>query len=189
MLNQSSQLAQIAAEVDGKYIAQATADLAKSTKGKLWNIKKTQLFDQSDLLTGKKGIEYLTADDSKFERMVSAMFKPADIMDSMVSALAVQSKYNQLVAEGKPSEAAMLEADRWATQIMASRMKGSRPMAFESKNVVNQMLHMFQVEALNSWEHLRQDLPYKYRNIEKAHGKKAATRAAATMAGDWFREA
>lgn len=181
VLNQSSQLAQIAAEVDGKYIAQATADLAKSTKGKLWNIKKTQLFDQSDLLTGKKGIEYLTADDSKFERMVSAMFKPADIMDSMVSALAVQSKYNQLVAEGKPSEAAMLEADRWATQIMASRMKGSRPMAFESKNVVNQMLHMFQVEALNSWEHLRQDLPYKYRNIEKAHGKKAATRAAATV--------
>ena len=181
VLNQSSQLAQIAAEVDGKYIAQAAADLAKSTKGKLWNIKETQLFDQSDLLTGKKGIEYLTADDSKFDRMVSAMFKPADIMDSMVSALAVQSKYNQLVAEGTPSEVAMLEADRWATQIMASRMKGSRPMAFESKNVVNQMLHMFQVEAMNSWEHLSQDLPYKYRNIEKTHGKKAATRAVATV--------
>lgn len=181
VLNQSSQLAQIAAEVDGKYIAKAAADLAKSTRGKLWNIKETALFDQSDLLTGKKGIEYLTANDSKFDRMVSAMFKPADIMDSMVSALAVQSKYNQLVAEGKPSEAAMLEADRWATQIMASRMKGSRPMAFESKNVVNQMLHMFQVEAMNSWEHLSQDLPYKYRNIEKTHGKKAATRAVATV--------
>ena len=181
VLNQSSQLAQIAAEVDGKYIAKAAADLAKATQGKLWNIKETQLFDQSDLLTGKKGIEYLTADDSKFDRMVSAMFKPADIMDSMVSALAVQSKYNQLVAEGTPSEVAMLEADRWATQIMASRMKGSRPMAFESKNVVNQMLHMFQVEAMNSWEHLRQDLPYKYRNIEKTHGKKAVTRAVATV--------
>lgn len=181
VLNQSSQLAQIAAEVDGKYIAKAAADLAKATRGKLWNIKETKLFDQSDLLTGKKGIEYLTADDSKFDRMVSAMFKPADIMDSMVSALAVQSKYNQLVAEGTPSEVAMLEADRWATQIMASRMKGSRPMAFESKNVVNQMLHMFQVEAMNSWEHLSQDLPYKYRNIEKTHGKKAATRAVATV--------
>lgn len=181
VLNQSSQLAQIAAEVDGKYIAKAAADLAKATRGKLWNIKETQLFDQSDLLTGKKGIEYLTADDNKFDRMVSAMFKPADIMDSMVSALAVQSKYNQLVAEGTPSEVAILEADSWATQIMASRMKGSRPMAFESKNVVNQMLHMFQVEAMNSWEHLSQDLPYKYRNIEKTHGKKAATRAVATV--------
>ena len=61
----------------------------------------------------------------------------------------------------------MLEADRWTTQIMASRMKGSRPMAFESKNVVNQMLHMFQVEALNSWEHLSQDLPYKYGGLRR----------------------
>ena len=181
VLNQSAQLSQILAEVDGKYVAKAAADLAKATEGKLWNIKQTELFDQSDLLTGKKGIEYLTADDSKLDRMVSAMFKPADIMDSMVSALAVQSKYNQLVAEGKPSEVAMLEADRWATQVMASRMKGSRPMAFESKNVVNQMLHMFQVEALNSWEHLSQDLPYKYRSIEKAHGKKAVSRAVATV--------
>lgn len=181
ILNQSAQLSQILAEVDGKYIAQAAADLAKGTGGKLWNIKKSDLFDQSDLLTGKKGIEYLTADDSKFDRMVSAMFKPADIMDSMVSALAVQSKYNQLMAEGKPSEVAMLEADRWATQVMASRMKGSRPMAFESKNVVNQMLHMFQVEALNSWEHLSQDLPYKYRRIKETYGKKASSRAVATI--------
>ena len=181
VLNQSAQLSQILAEVDGKYIAQAAADLAKGTGGKLWNIKKSDLFDQSDLLTGKKGIEYLTADDSKFDRMVSAMFKPADIMDSMVSALALQSKYNQLMAEGKPSEVAMLEADRWATQVMASRMKGSRPMAFESKNVVNQMLHMFQVEALNSWEHLSQDLPYKYRGIKEIYGKKAASRAVATV--------
>ena len=181
VLNQSAQLSQILAEVDGKYVVKAAADLAKDTGGKLWNIKKTDLFDQSDLLTGKKGIEFLTADDSKFDRMVSAMFKPADIMDSMVSALAVQSKYNQLVAEGKPSEVAMLEADRWATQVMASRMKGSRPMAFESKNVVNQMLHMFQVEALNSWEHLSQDLPYKYRGIKETYGKKAASRAVATV--------
>lgn len=181
VLNQSSQLAQIAAEVDGKYVAQAALDLTKSTKGQIWNIKKTELFDQSDLLTGKKGIDYLTADDSRLDSIVTAMFKPADIMDGLVSALAVQSKYNQLMAEGKPAEAAMLEADRWATQVMASRMKGSRPMAFESKNVVNQMLHMFQVEALNSWEHLSQDLPYKYRNIEKTHGKKAATRAVATV--------
>lgn len=181
VLNQSSQLAQIAAEVDGKYVAKAVADLTKKTGGKLWTIKETKLFDQSDLLTGKKGIEYLTADDSKFDRMVSAMFKPADIMDSMVSALAVQSKYNQLMAEGNPPELAMLEANRWATQIMASRMKGSRPMAFESKNVVTQMLHMFQVEAMNSMEHLTKDLPLKYKQIGKQYGRKAEARAVATV--------
>ena len=131
----------------GDKIAKAAADLAKSTKGRLWNIKETALFDQSDLLTGKKGIEYLTADDSKFDRMVSAMFKPADIMDSMVSALAVQSKYNQLVAEGKPSEVAMLEADRWATQIMASRMKGSMALVVNGTTMIMPGLNFLAASA------------------------------------------
>ena len=181
VLNQTAQIPQIMAEVKGKYIRRAVSDLAKETGGKLWDIKNTGIFDQSDLLTGKKGIEYLTADDSKIDRLVSAVFKPADIMDSTVSALAVRSKYNQLIAEGTPHEVAELEADRWATQVMASRMKGSRPMAFESKSVVNQMLHMFQVEASNSWEHLTNDLPYRYRQTAKNYGKGAAARAVATV--------
>lgn len=182
VLNQSAQLSQIMAEVDGKHLVKAAVDLVKSTEGKIWNIKATELFDQSDLLTGKKGIEYLTADDKKMDRLVTALFKPADIMDGLVAALAVQSKYNQLTAEGRPAEAAMLEADRWATSVMASRMKGSRPLAFESKNVINQMIHMFQVEALNSWEHVTVDLPGRYKQIEAEHGKKAASRAVATVA-------
>lgn len=182
VLNQSAQLAQILAEVDGKSVAKAAADLTKSVGGKLWNIKKTDLFDQSDMLTSKKGIDYLTADDDKLDSFITELFKPADIMDGLVSALAVQSKYNQLVAEGKPSDAAMLEADRWATSVMASRMKGSRPLAFESKNLINQMLHMFQTEALNSWEHLTFDLPHRYKQIVQEHGKKAGARAVATVA-------
>lgn len=181
VLNQTAQIPQIMAEVKGKYIRQAVSDLAKETGGKLWDIKNTGIFDQSDLLTGKKGIEYLTADDNKLDKLVSAIFKPADIMDSTVSALAVRSKYNQLIAEGTPHEVAELEADRWATQVMASRMKGSRPMAFESKSVVNQMLHMFQVEASNSFEHLTNDLPYQYRKTAKNYGKGAAARAVATV--------
>lgn len=181
VLNQSAQLSQIMAEVKGKYIARAAADLAKKTGGKLWNIKKSALFDQSDLLTGKKGIDYLTADDSAMDRYVSALFKPADIMDGLTSALAVQSKYNQLIDEGKAPDAAMLEADRFATQIMGSRMKGSRPQAFESKNLISQMLHMFQVEAMNSWEHVSQDIPARYRNVASQYGKKPAARAVATV--------
>lgn len=182
VLNQTAQIPQIMAEVKGKHIVQAVSDLTKASGGKPWNIKKTGIFDQSDLLTGKKGIEYLTADDSKWDQFVSAIFKPADIMDSTVSALAVQSKYNQLIAEGKVPEAARMESDRWATQVMASRMKGSRPMAFESKSVVNQLLHMFQVEASNSFEHLTQDIPARYRGISKQYGKKAASRAIAAVA-------
>ncbi len=95
-LNQSAQLAQLLAEVDGKSVAKAAADLVKSTGGRIWNIKATELFDQSDLLTSKKGIEYLTADDSRMDRFVTALFKPAELMDGLISALTVQSKYEQL---------------------------------------------------------------------------------------------
>ena len=181
VLNQSAQLSQILAEVNGKSVAKAIASLAKTTKGRLWNIKETALFDQSDLLTTKRGIEYLTADDKAWDRMVTVLFKPADIMDSLVSALAVQSKYEQLTAEGKTHQEAMETANRFGAEIMASRAKGSRPMAFESKNMVSQMLHMFQVEALNSWEHLSQDLPRQYRSIAAEHGKKAGARAVAAV--------
>lgn len=174
VLNQSAQLSQILAEVPTKYVAKAAVDLGKKTGVKFWTIKDTDIFETSDLLSGKKGVDYLTAGDSRMDRIVTALFKPADIMDGAVSALAYQSKYNQLIAEGKPTAAAELGADRWATQIMASRAKGSRPLAFESKNVASQILHMFQVEALNSWEHVSQDLSAQYRKTERTKGKNAA---------------
>ena len=174
VLNQSAQLSLILAEVPTKYVAKAAVDLGKKTGVKFWTIKDTDIFETSDLLSGKKGVDYLTAGDSRMDRIVTALFKPADIMDGAVSALAYQSKYNQLIAEGKPTAAAELGADRWATQIMASRAKGSRPLAFESKNVASQILHMFQVEALNSWEHVSQDLSAQYRKTERTKGKNAA---------------
>lgn len=181
-LNQSAQLAQLLAEVDGKSVAKAVSSLVRSTGGKLWNIKATELFDQSDLLTSKKGIDYLTADDSGMDRFVTTLFKPADMMDSLISALTVQSRYEQLRAQGLEHGAAMDEANRFATSIMASRAKGSRPLSYESKNLFSQMLHMFQVEAVNSWDHISQDLPRQIRQVAAEHGKQAAGRAVATMA-------
>ena len=179
-LNQSAQLAQLTAEVDGRSIAKAAVELARSTGGKLWNIKAAELFDQSDLLTTKKGIEYLTAADSRLDQIVTTLFKPADIMDSLISALTVQSKYEQLRSQGVEHSAAMEEANRFATSIMASRAKGSRPLAYESKNIFSQMLHMFQVEAVNSWDHIVQDLYQQHKKFAAEHGKKAAARAVAT---------
>lgn len=181
-LNQSAQLAQLLAEVDGRSVAKAASELARSTGGRLWNIKATELFDQSDLLTTKKGIEYLTAEDSALDRYVTALFKPTDVMDSLLSALTVQSKYEQLRGQGMEHAAAMEQANRFAQSIMASRAKGSRPLAYESKNLISQMLHMFQVEAVNSWDHIAQDLLPQYRKVAAEHGKKAAGRAVATVA-------
>lgn len=182
VLNQSSQLKDIAAEIPAKHITKAIGDICRGTGGKPWNVKNTEMFNSYDLLTGKKGIEYLTAKDNKADAFVTGLFKPTDIADSLVSALAVQSRYNQLISEGKSEADAKTGADRWATSVMASRMKGSRPMIFESKNVVTQMISMFQVEAVNSWAHLTQDLPAKVKSIETQYGKGAAQKYVAVTA-------
>ena len=43
------------------------------------------------------------------------------------------------------------------------------------------MLHLFQLELFNSWEHVSQDLPADFREIERTQGKKAAAGALAKV--------
>lgn len=71
----------------------------------------------------------------------------------------------------------MKAADKFGNEVMGSRMKGTKPLAFESKNLVLRMATMFQVEALNSWEHIYQDLPRDFREIAETKGKAQAALA------------
>ena len=171
-LNQTAQLPQIFAELGTKNTAQAIADI---WSGKL---RRAGWAQESDFLTGKKGIDYLVTDPA--DMVVSAMFKPAEFMDGFVSTVAVRGKYLQEIQAGKSEQEAMKAADAWGKSVMGSRAKGSRPLTFEAKNPVAQMVNVFQVEAINSWEHLTQDLPRDFRAIERTKGK---TAAAAALAG------
>lgn len=171
-LNQTAQLPQIYAELGTKNTAQAIADI---WSGKL---RRAGWAQESDFLTGKKGIDYLVTDPA--DMVVSAMFKPAEFMDGFVSTVAVRGKYLQEIQAGKSEQEAMKAADAWGKSVMGSRAKGSRPLTFEAKNPVAQMVNIFQVEAINSWEHLTQDLPRDFRAIERSKGK---TAAAAALAG------
>lgn len=171
-LNQTAQLPQIYAELGTKNTAQAIADI---WSGKL---RRAGWAQESDFLTGKKGIDYLVTDPA--DMVVSTMFKPAEFMDGFVSTVAVRGKYLQEIQAGKSEQEAMKAADAWGKSVMGSRAKGSRPLTFEAKNPVAQMVNVFQVEAINSWEHLTQDLPRDFRAIERSKGK---TVAAAALAG------
>lgn len=171
-LNQTAQLPQIFAELGTKNTAQAIADI---WSGKL---RRAGWAQESDFLTGKKGIDYLVTDPA--DMVVSTMFKPAEFMDGFVSTVAVRGKYLQEIQAGKSEQEAMKAADAWGKSVMGSRAKGSRPLTFEAKNPVAQMVNIFQVEAINSWEHLTQDLPRDFRAIERTKGK---TAAAAALAG------
>lgn len=167
-LNQTAQLPMIAGELGPKYVAEAIGDIAS---GKA----KGDFADRSDFLTEKRGIRYLTS--TKGDKFTAALFWPLERMDYLVSSIAVRGKYRKKLAEGKSEKDALRAADRWGRDMMGSRSKGTAPLTFQSKTVIAQMVNLFQVEALNSWEHVTQDLfGPGLREMEEKLGKKEASR-------------
>lgn len=171
-LNQGGQLPIILAENGARNVAQALIEL-RSKDLKSWAAG-------SDFLTEKKGINYIVT--SWKDRAITGAFKPLEIVDGIVSTLAVRSRYLKEVRAGKSAAEAMRLADRFGREVMASRAKGSVPLAFRSKDLLNQMVHMFQLEALNNWEHVIQDLGNRdFREMARAKGKRAAAGSLAAV--------
>ena len=167
-LNQTAQLTLIAGELGPKYVAEAIGDIAS---GKA----KGDFADRSDFLTEKRGIRYLT--NTKGDKFTTALFWPLERMDYLMSTIAVRGRYRKELAEGKSEKEALRAADRWGRDVMGSRSKGTAPLTFQSKNLISQMVNLFQVEALNSWEHVTQDLCGPgLREMEEKLGKKEASR-------------
>lgn len=175
-LNQTAQLPMIAGELGPKYVAEAIGDI---TSGKA----KGDFADRSDFLTEKRGIRYLTS--TKGDKFTAALFWPLERMDYLVSSIAVRGKYRKELAEGKSEKDALRAADRWGRDMMGSRSKGAAPLTFQSKNLISQMVNLFQVEALNSWEHVTQDLfgPGLREMEEKLSKKEASRRLAGIIVG------
>ena len=172
-LNQTAQLPMIAGELGPKYVAEAIGDIAS---GKA----KGDFADRSDFLTEKRGIRYLTS--AKGDKFTAALFWPLERMDYLISSIAVRGKYRKELAEGRSEKDALRMADRWGRDMMGSRSKGAAPLTFQSKNLISQMVNLFQVEALNSWEHVTQDLfGPGLREMEEKLGKKEASRRLASI--------
>ena len=171
VLNQSAQIPMIQAELGTRWTAAAIKDIITG------RIRRGEWAGQSDFLTGKHGIEYLVSTPG--EMVISALFKPAELMDTFVSTVAVRGRYLKEIHAKKSHTEAMRTADAFGTAIMGSRMKGSKPLAFHSKNPIYQMVNIFQIEAFNSWEHVKEDLPRDFRTIEQTKGKGKAALALA----------
>ena len=168
VLNQLAQWPMIRADLGGKWTRRAVADIAT---GKL---SKAGWQWESDFLTEKRGLDYLVKTDG--EKILSALFTPASVMDELVSTIAVRGKYLQELDAGKSHAEAMKAADVYGKSVMGSRAKGSKPVAFNSKNPLHQMINVFQIEALNSWEYLIQDkFGAEFRDVAAKEGKFAAS--------------
>jgi hypothetical protein len=149
-LNQTAQLPMIATELGQKYTWRAVGDILR---GKTTGMSAFR--GESDFLTEKSGIDYIQS--TKGEKAIEKLFSPLEKVDTLVSTIAVRGKYRMELDTGKSPKEAMKAADRWARDIMGTRSKGSVPLTFQSKNLIAQMLNMFQVEAANTFEHITQD--------------------------------
>ena len=170
-VNQIAQLPTILGERSKRSIAQATAEFAT---GKL-----RQFQMDSDFITGKKGVDYIS--NTFADSFMSGMFKPAEFVDTTMSTIAARAAYLDAIRDGKTHKEAMRAADAYARSIMGDRTKGAKPLMFHSKTPVMQMVNMFQIEALNSWEHVSQDLPRQFRKIAAESGKAKAARVLSSV--------
>lgn len=170
-VNQIAQLPTILGERSKRSIAQAALEFST---GKL-----RQFQMDSDFITGKKGVDYIS--NTFADSFMSGMFKPAEFVDTMMSTIAARAAYLDAIRDGKTHEEAMRAADAYARSIMGDRTKGAKPLMFHSKTPVMQMVNMFQIEALNSWEHVSQDLTRQFRQIAAESGKAKAARVLSSV--------
>lgn len=174
MLNQGAQSAIIVQACGPRNTMQALYDIAN---GKL---RRDNFVNRSDFLTGKAGINRLIVDPT--EKALHLLFTPAEAVDTFVSTVATRAAYIQAVRDGMSDAEAMRAADQKAEQIMGSRMKGSRPQAFRSKNPVIRLVNMFQLEAFNSFEYYVQDqILQVFRDIGELKDKKGKYAAIAKL--------
>ena len=164
-LNQTSQIPMVAAENGERATLHAIGDFFKSKKD------RADFVQESNFLKGKKGIDWLLEAETPWEQVKEWSFSPIEAVDSFTSYVAVRSKYLKEIRAGKSHEDAMKLADEFGRHVMGSRARGEKPMLFDTKNPFWQIVTRFQLEALNSWEHISRDLPNEVRQMAREKGK------------------
>lgn len=116
-LNQLAQLPAVVNECGAKNVAHALFDMMMKNRNR-------QLHFDSDYITGKRGVERLT--ETFGDKTLDWLFKFLELVDRFVSCLAVDARYYQNIGNGMDSETALQQADRFAANVMGSRVKGEK---------------------------------------------------------------
>lgn len=166
-LNQTSQLPMVMAENGEMTTARAIRDFFTEGRG--------DFVKNSSFLKGKKGVDWLLGPETDWEKFKEKGFAMTEAVDGFTSYVAVRSKYLKEKRLGASDAEAMKAADEYGRNVMGSRARGEKPMLFDTKNPFWQIATRFQLEAMNSWEHITRDLPAEYRQMAAEKGRAAAT--------------
>lgn len=135
-------------------------------------LNKAAEFDKKSVfLAGKRGVDYASelALREKGRALGGYFFEKTDIF---VTRLILRAKFFEVI-HSNPSisfDEAVREADRYISAMVGNRMKGSKPVLFNAKNVIYRTATVFQLENLNIVEYAIHDIPEKYRQYGKIHG-------------------
>lgn len=135
-------------------------------------LNKAAEFDKKSVfLAGKRGVDYASelALREKGRALGGYFFEKTDIF---VTRLILRAKFFEVI-HSNPSisfDEAVREADRYISAMVGNRMKGSKPILFNAKNVIYRTATVFQLENLNIVEYAIHDIPEKYRQYGKIHG-------------------
>lgn len=175
ILNQTAQLPVIVAEKGVRNTAAAVKDMVTG------QLRKADFAMESDYLTSKKGVHFLVTDEKNmYEWALDKVGQAQEFADAIVSTIAVRAAYLEGIQKGMTHEQAMRYADKYGAAVMGDRSKGAKPVAFNSKSPVMQLVNTFQLEVANSWEHLTQDTAgFDFRMMAKKYGKDKAIKALA----------
>ncbi len=166
-LNQTSQLPMVMVENGEITTAKAIRDFFTKSR--------SDFVQHSNFLKGKKGVDWILGPETGWEKFKEAGFSMTEAVDSFTSYVAVRSKYLKEIRLGASEAEAIDAADEYGRNVMGSRARGEKPMLFDTKNPFWQIATRFQLEAMNSWEHITRDLPAEIRQTAKEKGKLAAT--------------
>lgn len=166
-LNQTSQLPMVMAENGEMTTVKAIRDFFTKSR--------SDFVQHSNFLKGKKGVDWILGPETSWEKFKEKGFAMTEAVDSFTSYVAVRSKYLKEKRLGASDAEAMKAADEYGRNVMGSRARGEKPMLFDTKNPFWQIATRFQLEAMNSWEHIARDLPAEYRQMAAEKGKAAAT--------------
>ena len=186
-LKQLSQLGTVSGDVG----ARISKDAAEMTLRSMQNLgngtneleQKYHISERSTFLAEKEAIEEATfaSDKDLTAKQKSQQQHAKDIWDyawsftdTTMSRYAVYAYFMEGMNRGMDDTAALHYADTKARNILASRMKGSSPLIFQSKNPILRMFTLFQREPLAAWQDILKTMPREYSEMKTVQGEKTA---------------
>lgn len=165
-LNQMAQMPMTITELGADNVSKALWDLVRhSGEMRRWST-------ENDFLTARKGTTILNYQIT--DKLTNGLAKPLELADYFMSSITARAAYHQALKQGMDVESAMDYSVQKSEDIMGSRNKASKPVAFSTKNPIMRLVNAYQIEVLNQWQHIIKDLPREYKSIAQSRGKWAA---------------